>query len=216
MGKQTTAGDWPGFRKATLVLLAGMMVLFGALTFLGQSQKDLDFRGLSMTREDLPDRVVYRGDGMAYNRKVPLSVTCVPEDGGVRVTFAAGESAAQIYRAAEGRAELLTPPRDSGGAYPRGWEEYAFTEGDALFFAALPEADRVRASWGGYLGGTALALLFLFHAAFPLASFKLRYMWMVEEPEPSRLYWLGYFFSLALGLFLVLVQYLLALTGDGL
>lgn len=214
MREQTTAGDWPGFRKAALILLAGMAVLFGALTFLGQFRKDLDFRGLSMTREDLPDRVVYRGDGMDRNRKIPVTVTCVPEDGGVRVEFAAGESEAQIYRAAEGRAELLTAPRTSGPPY--GWEEYVFTEEDALSFAALPEPDRVLASWGAYLGTTVLALLLMFHAAFPLAAFKLRYMWMVEEPEPSKLYWLGCFFSLALGLFLVLLGYLLALTGDSL
>ena len=211
---EKTPGDWPGFRKAALILLAWMAVLFGVLTFLGQFQKDLDFHGLSMTREDLPDQVVYSGDSIGHNRKIPIAVTCVPEDGGVRVEFTAGESEAQAYRAAEGRAERITARR--GGGIEHGWEEYAFTEEDALFFAALPEADRVRAGWGDYLAATFLAFFLMLYATFPLALFKLRYMWVVEEPEPTRFYWLGYFFNLGLGLFLVLAGYLLALTGTSL
>ena len=53
-------------------------------------------------------------------------------------------------------------------------------------------------------------------AAFPKALFTLRHMWTVEQPEPTKLFWLGYFFSLGLALFLTLVGYLLALTGSGL
>ncbi len=209
-----TTGDWPLFRKAALLLLAGMIALFAVLTFLGRFQKDLAFQGLSMTREDLPDRTVYSGYGMGYNRKIPIVVTCLPEDGGVRVEFTAGESETQVYQAAEDRTERLFAPRESGPPY--GWEEYVFTEEDARFFAALPEADRVRASWGAYLGVTVLALFFMFNAAFPKALFTLRHMWTVEQPEPTKLFWLGYFFSLGLGLFLTLVGYLLALTGSGL
>ena len=208
------AGDWPFFRRAALLLLTGMIVLFGVLPFLGQFQKDLDFRGLSITREDLPDRTVYSGYGMGYNRKIPIVVTCLPEVGGMRVEFTAGESEAQIYQMTEGRAERLSAPR--GGGPPYGWEEYVFTEEDARFFAALPEASRVRASWGAYLGVTVLALFLMFHAAFPKALFTLRHMWTVEQPEPTKLFWLGYFFSLGLGLFLILASFLLALTGDSL
>lgn len=203
--------EWPRFQKAVLFILAGMILVFGVLTFLGQFQKDLDFHGLSMNREDLPNRTVYSGFSVGNNEKASVSITCFPEDGGMRVEYAAGAAESQVYLVADGQAELLTA--EAKEDYWLRWEGFIFSAEDALFFAGLPEPDRVLASWSGWMGATAFALMVMLMAAFPKALFKLRYMWQVEEPEPTKLFWLGHYFSLGLSLFITLIFFLMALTG---
>jgi len=204
-------GERPRFKKIVLLLLAGMIALFAGLTLLGQFRKDLDFHGVSMAREDQPGRTVYTGYSVGQNEKTALAVACVPEGEDMRVEFVAGAGKPQAYQVADGQAERLTAEVQEDCR--QGWEGFRFGEEDALFFAGLPEPDRVRASWGGWLAVTVFALLVMFRAAFPKALFHLRYMWQVEEPEPTALFWLGHYFGTGLLVLLILVFYVMALAG---